>query len=178
MELIEKVISSEVVYDGIVFNVVKDEVLLPNGKMSKRQVLEGSNAVVILPITEEGEIILVRQYRHPVKKVLLELPAGKLEKDEDIKEAAYRELREETGYIADNMEEYGNIIPAAGYASEILYGFISRGLKEKDIQDLDEDEFINVEKVSPEKLKEMIFKGEITDGKTIALVLKYLLENK
>jgi len=177
MELTEKVVSSKKAYNGNIFDIRVDEVILPDGKKGIREVLEHKGAVVILPVTKEGEFVLVKQYRHPINDVLIELPAGKLEEGEEITEAAYRELSEETGYIAENMIPYGEIIPAAGYSAEKLYVFLSTDLEEIDTQSLDEDEFIDIVKIKPDKIKRMIFNNEIEDMKTISVVLKYLMEN-
>lgn len=177
MDLKEKTISTDIVFKGMVFDIAQEEVLLPNNETAKRQIIKTNGAVSIIPITKEGEIILIKQYRQAVKSETLEFPGGKLEKGEDIKQAALRELREETGYIAKNIKPFGETYPASGYSDEVIYYFICDDLEVKEKQDLDEDEFINIVKVSKKELKNMILNGEIKDSKVMAFGLKYLIEN-
>ncbi len=176
MNLEETLIKSEEIYSGRVVRVTIDTVRLPNGKESTREIVHHNGACAILPITNEGKIVLVKQYRCSLSKVLYEIPAGKLEKGEDPKECAFRELEEETGYKAKNMEEYLMIYPAAGYSGEALYIYKATDFIKTQLN-LDEDEFVEVVEMDVKKLKDMVMNNEINDSKTVSAVLKYCLEN-
>ena len=178
MDFTEKTKKSRTAFSGRIFDIKVDDIELPDGRDAEREILIHPGGVVILPITSDGEVILVRQYRYAVGRTLLELPAGKLEKGEDPKEAAVRELREETGNIANTIKEFGNIIPIAGYSSEIMHGYLCDDMTDAGIQDLDEDEFVEIVKMPLEEVAEKIVSGEIQDGKTVAFILKYMMANK
>ncbi len=165
------IISSRTVYEGPIFNIVKDEIVLPNGKTANRDVLEHYGASAVLPIDENGNLIFVRQYRHPVKKDELEIPAGKLEKNEDPKVCAIRELEEEIGYKSDVTFMFKTDI-AVGYSSEVIYIYYANVSMITE-QNLDEDEFVEIERYSLEDALDMIKSGEIEDSKTIASILYY-----
>ncbi len=175
----EKQLSREEIFDGRVMHIVKDIVELPNGVESVREVLLHNGAVCVIPITDDGEVILERQYRYPFDEVLWEIPAGKLEKGEfDREAAAARELREETGYIADKMiclgEYYGS--PAIVYERITMYMATGLHLGERE---LDEDELLDVVKVPLKEAVDMVMEGKIPDGKTQAAILRaYLLSLK
>ncbi len=167
-----KVVSSKEVYNGKIFKIVEDEIMLPNGKIARRDVLEHNGASAMLPIDENGNIILVRQHRHPVKDFVLEIPAGKLEIGEDPKECAIRELEEEIGYKSNDFSFMFKTYIAVGYSSEVIYIYLAKDLV-KTKQNLDEDEFLDIETYSLEQCLEMIENGAIVDSKTIASVLFY-----
>ena len=132
-------------------------------------------AVAIVPMTEDGKVIIERQFRYPLNRVITEIPAGKLDsKSEDRLSAAKRELEEETGYLADEWIELGDYIPAAAYCDEVITMYLAKGLH-MGTRNLDEDEFLNVETVSLEELVEDIMQGKIADGKTQAAILKAYL---
>lgn len=176
MDLIEKTLTSDVVYDGKIITVYNDKVELMTGKTSYREVVEHSGGVVILAIhKKEGieKILMVKQFRYPLKQGLLELPAGKLEKGEDPFEAAKRELTEETGYIAKNWEDLGYIFTSPGYSDEKLYLY-----KATDLEFVgecpDEGEFLIEYQFSKDELIKMVKSGEITDAKTICAIMKGL----
>ena len=171
-ELFEQQISSEQIFDGVILHVYKDLVILPNGKEATRELLRHSGAVAIVPITDDGNVIMERQFRYPLERVITEIPAGKLDgPDEDRLDAAKRELKEETGLIADNWENIGDYYPAAAYTSERITIYIATGLHRQE-RDLDEDEFINIFEEPLADLLDKVMNGEITDGKTIAGILK------
>lgn len=171
-ELAEVRISSEDIFEGKILHLVNDEVRLPNGETSGREVIRHIGAVCIIPITDDNEVIVERQFRYPVDEVLTEIPAGKLDfKDEDRLEAAKRELREETGYIADEWTDLGFFYPAAAYSDEKITLYMARGLHPGE-RDLDEDEFINVAKVPLKDLTEEVMSGKIPDNKTQMAILK------
>ena len=176
MDLIEKTLASEVVYEGKIITVYKDEVELSTGKTSFREVVEHSGGVVILAICKKDgieKVLMVKQFRYPLKNALLELPAGKLEKNEDPFEAAKRELTEETGYTAKNWQDLGCIFTSPGYSDEKLYLY-----KATDLEFVgecpDEGEILIEYEYTPDEIKNMIKNGEITDAKTICAVMRGL----
>lgn len=178
MHLEEKTVSSSEIYDGRIFKVTRDTALLENGKEALREVVHHSGGVTIIPITEENEIIMVKQYRYPHHKALLEIPAGKLEKGESHYDAGKRELLEETGCICSEYEFLGEVLPTPAYVTEVIYMYMARGLKFSK-QNLDSDEFLDVVRIPIEKAVQMVMNGEITDSKTQIGVLKaYNLLNK
>ena len=169
----EKQKSRELIYDGVILKAVKDTVILPNGKEAVREVCLHPGAVAILAVTDEGKILMERQFRYPHQRVFYEIPAGKLDsKNEDILEAAKRELREETGAIAGKMTYLGHISPSPAILDERIALFLAEELSFGE-RDLDEDEFLNVEAADPKLLTEMVMKGEIEDAKTQIAILKY-----
>ena len=171
-KLFEKKISTEEIYNGAVVHLVKDTVELPNGKTAYREIVKHNGAVCVLPITDDGEVICVRQYRHPFERVMLELPAGKLDTpDENPSEAALRELREETGAVCEELIDIGCMCPSVAIFTEKIYLYIARGLTFGET-DPDDDEFLEVVKVPFEKLKRDIIEGRIHDAKTQIAVLK------
>lgn len=171
MHLEEKTVSSESVYKGRIFEVTKDTALLENGKEVQRDVVHHSGGVTIIPVTDNEEILMVRQYRYPHHKVMLEIPAGKIEPGEKHYDCGKRELLEETGCTCKKYEYLGEIVPTPAYVSEVIHLYIASGL-EFSAQDLDEDEFLDVEKVPLEKAVSMVLNGEITDSKTQIGVLR------
>lgn len=180
MNFEEKTLSTNEIYKGLIITLHVDEIELPDGRKAKREIVEHSGGVCVAALTEENELFFVRQYRYPYKKVLLELPAGKLEKGEDPLEAGVRELEEECGVVAEKVISMGTVYPTVAYCSEIIYLFAAKGLS-RTKQHLDEGEFLDVEKIKVEKAVEMVMSGEISDSKTVALVLKInnlLKENK
>ena len=172
--LIEKTVSSEFLYDGKVVHLYKDVVSLPDGSESIREYIKHVGAVCVVPVTEVGEVVCVRQYRYSISQVLLEIPAGKLDsKDEDPVEATLRELREETGASCRELISLGEYYGSPAIMGERIFMYLATGLEFGDM-DLDDDEFLEVVKIPAKELEEMIYKGEVTDGKTQAAVLKAL----
>ena len=171
MNFEEKTLSENEIYKGRIITLHVDEIELPDGQRGIREIVEHSGGVCVAAMTEDKELYFVRQYRYPYKRVLLELPAGKLEKGEDPLEAGKRELEEECGVVADEVISLGTVYPTVAYCSEIIYLFAAKGLRSTK-QHLDEGEFLDVEKISIEKAVEMVMNGEISDSKTVALVLK------
>ncbi len=170
-ELCEKTISTTTVFDGKIIKVKRDDVLLPNGNKAFREVVEHNGGVCIAPLTKDNKLVFVRQFRYPYKEVILELPAGKLEKGEDPKSAGLRELSEETGYTAKEIKDLGILYPTPGYCGEKIYIFFAPSL-EKGEQHLDTDEFLALEEIPLDKALEMVMSGEIRDAKTQVAVLK------
>ena len=170
--LSEKTASSEDIFNGIVLHVKRDVVTLSNGSSAVREVIRHIGAVCVIPITENNEVIMERQYRYPLDKVILEIPAGKLDApDEDRLSAIRRELREETGYTADEWTEIGDFHPAPAYSDEYITMYMARKLHRGD-RHLDEDEFLDVCTVPLKDLVEDVMAGKISDAKTQVCVLK------
>jgi ADP-ribose pyrophosphatase len=170
MKLFERTISSETIYRGKILNLRVDSVELPNGSLVKREVVEYAGAVAVVPVNEKNEVLMVSQYRYPVGKVLLEVPAGKIEKGEDPAVCAVRELREETGFEAEEMRFLFSYYSTPGFTSEKMYLYMARGLAYIG-EDPDEDEFIQFRHVPMENALEMINQGEICDAKSIIGIL-------
>lgn len=180
MNFEEKTLKQNDIFNGKIISVHVDDIELPNGEKAIREIVEHSGGVCVAAITDENELFFVRQYRYPYKKVLLELPAGKLEKGEDPLKAGLRELEEECGVVAEKVIPMGTIYPTVAYCSEIIYLFAAKGLSAT-AQHLDSDEFLSYEKISIDKAAEMVMNNEISDAKTVALVLKVynlIKENK
>lgn len=171
MRLDEKMISSEEIFNGVAVHLVKDEILLPNGNKGIREVVRHPGAVCVIPVTDEGEVIFVNQFRYAIGRVTIEVPAGKLEKGEDPTEAALRELSEETGITAGKIESLGAIYTSPAIIDEIIYMYIATDLKQGE-QHLDEDEFVNVVKMPLSEAVDMVMHGKIMDAKTETIVLK------
>ncbi|HBV97658.1 MAG: ADP-ribose pyrophosphatase [Peptococcaceae bacterium BICA1-7] len=169
MDFNEKKVSSETVYSGKILNLRVDRVELPNGNMTAREVVEHAGAVAVVA-QKEGRLLMVRQFRYPVGKVLLEIPAGKIEKGEDPLLCAARELIEETGYEAGEMKLLLSFFSTPGFSDEVLHVYLAGDLKYRG-QKPDEDEFIQVEELPLERAVEMIGSGEICDAKSIIGIL-------
>lgn len=171
MDMTEKTLSSERIFDGKILHIRKDTAELPDGRTAIREVVDHSGGVCVLALDEQGRVLMVRQFRYPYMAVLREIPAGKLEYGEDPRDAAVRELREETGATAGRFEPLGELYPSPGYCGEIIRMYLARDLTFGDT-DLDEDEFLTLERVPFEDLVQDVLSGEIKDAKTMAAVLK------
>ncbi len=169
----EETVSSETIYNGKILNIRKDKVLLPDNRNAMREIVEHSGGVAVIPIISNHEILIVRQYRIAVDEILWELPAGKLEPGEDPRVCAGRELEEETGYRAGKIKKLFSFYTSPGYSDEILHLYIARDLSFTG-QKMDQDEFIEVEKVKKENMMQMIYKGQIKDSKSIIGLLYFL----
>ena len=168
----EAKLSSQPIFDGDVLHIYKDTVRLPNGKTSTREYTVHHGAVCILPLLENGDVLLERQFRYAMSEVLTEIPAGKLDYiGEDPHEAALRELREETGAVASELIPLGPFYPTCAYSTEVIHMFLARGLTFGE-RDLDEDEFLNVFRLPLRELVEKVLNGEIPDAKTQAAALR------
>lgn len=170
-ELIERKETSTPLFTGKIVRLEYDEVRLPNGNMATREVIRHRGAVAVVALTDEGEILLERQYRYPHAEVLWEIPAGKLETGEDPAEAVKRELQEETGAVAKEWLPLGMFYPSPAILDEKIRLYLARGLTFGK-RHLDADEFLAVERVPLARAVEMILRGEIPDGKTQAAVLR------
>ena len=170
-DLTERTLSREEKYQGSFLSLHVDQVQLPNGRTSIREVVEHGDGVAILALDDRNNVLTVTQYRYVIGKPLLEIPAGKLEPGEDPVAGALRELKEETGAVPDTFLPMGVTLPSPGCLSERLYLFLAKGLHMEE-QHLDEDEFLNVERIPFSEMVHRVMDGEIEDGKTIAAVLK------
>lgn len=171
MNLTEKKLSSEKIFDGRILHIRRDTVELPDGAQSTREVVDHPGGVCVLALDDEGRVLLVRQFRYPYEKVLTEIPAGKLEYGEDPEKAALRELREETGAVPGKFRSLGELYPSPGYCGETIRLYLAQELTFGETA-LDEDEFLDVERMPFGELTELVLQGEIRDAKTIAAVLK------
>ena len=177
-ELTEKGIGSEKVFEGRLLHVYRDTVSLPNESTSTREYIRHNGAACVVPITDDGCVLMVRQYRYPVGQALLEIPAGKLDsKNEDPFDAARRELKEETGAEAAEWICLGDFYPTPAYTDENIVMFVAKGLTFGE-NCLDDDEFLAVERVPLDTLVEDILAGRIPDAKTQAAVLRAYLMMK
>ncbi len=168
----ELFVSTKEVFKGRLLDVFVDAVKLPNGKESTREYIKHNGAVCVVPLTKDGNVIMEKQFRYPMGRVVRELPAGKLDTADEIPlEAAKRELKEETGYIAGKWTFLGKFYPSVAYTTECIYMYLAEDL-EPGTRCLDPDEFLNVYRVPFNELVGNIENDEIGDGKTIAAVLK------
>lgn len=166
VELEEKQVKSDTVYQGKIVNLRVDQVRLPSGSISTREVVEHSGSVGIMPIDKDGRVILIRQFRYPVGEVLWEIPAGKLEPGENPRDCARRELEEETSYSAGRLEKIVSFYTSPGFSSEMLHLFLGTDLVPGDGRP-DDDENIRTYRLSREAVERMIENGEIRDAKTL-----------
>lgn len=172
MELAERKLSREDIFAGRIVTVHVDTVELPDGGTAIREVVDHPGGVAVLPLDGEGNVLAVRQYRYPFGRTTLEIPAGKLDHPgEDPYEAGLRELREETGAAPGVYKSLGRLLPSPGCYGEILHLYLAQDLKMSE-QHLDEDEFLNVERVPFDEMVRRCLEGEIEDAKTVAAVLK------
>lgn len=169
--LFEKTLDTTQIFDGRVVKLFRDTVLLENGEKALREVIEHSGGVCVLPLTDNNEILFVRQFRYPFKSVLLEIPAGKREKGEEPLECGVRELKEEVGAEADKITYLGKLYPTVAYDTEVIYMYLAEGLRFSS-QHLDADEFVDVVKIPFDKAVEMVMNDEIPDSKTQLAILK------
>ena len=169
----EKTVSSRLIYRGRNFCFKSDEVELPDGRRTRRDIIEHPGAVAIIPILSDGRLILVRQYRYAVHRELLEIPAGTLEEGEEPLECAMRELREETGHEAGRMEWLMRCYMAPGYSSELIDFYVASDLRRVEA-DAEPDESIEVEVLGFDEVAEMIEENVIEDAKTVTGILAYL----
>ncbi len=171
MRLSEQTLSSEVVYNGRIITVRKDTVMLENGQQAPRELINHPGGVCVVPLTDNGEVVMVRQFRYAYKKALLEVPAGKLNYGEDSLECGKRELTEETGAVAEKYTYLGKVYPTPAYLDEVIHVYLAQGLSFGE-QNLDEDEFLEVERYPLADLVKMVIDNEIEDAKTQIAILK------
>ncbi len=174
MHLREKTLASDVVYEGCIFTITRDTAELENGTSAQRDVLHHHGGVCVIPINDDNEVYLVRQFRYPFGEVTLEVPAGKLEKGEDHAECGRRELLEETGLTCREYTYLGEIYPLPAYSTERIHTYLARGLELSE-QKLDDDEFLDVVKIPLDDAVDMVLDGRIKDSKTQIVILKAAL---
>lgn len=171
-DLTEKTVTSTEIYKGKIIDVFCDDILLPDGKPAKREYIKHVGAACVVPVTDKGEVVIVRQFRYPFHAVLTEIPAGKLDgKGEDPLVAAKRELKEETGAEAKEMIYMGAYYPTCAYSDEVIHMYLAKGLTYGDAH-FDDDEFIEYETVPLKALVDDVMNGKIKDGKTQTALLK------
>ena len=171
MDLTERRLSGEQKYSGVIISVTLDKVELCDGKQTLREVVHHPGGVGVLPLDEDGNVYMVRQYRYPVGAPVLEIPAGKIDHHDEHIATVRRELSEETGFSADEYIDLGCCYTSPGYTDEIIHVYLARGLH-KGKSHLDEGEFLNVEKLPFAELFGMVMRNEIIDAKTVIAVSK------
>ncbi len=173
MDLREQMVSSQTIFEGKIVKVTLDQARLPDGRLAEREVVYHPGGVAVLALEEDGTVYLVRQFRYPIQRELLELPAGKLDHgtQEDHLLGAKRELSEETGLEASDWTYLGSALASPGFCDEELHMYLARGLR-KTGQHLDEDEFLDVVAMPFDQLASQVMDGTITDAKTVAATLK------
>ena len=179
MNLTEKQLTKEYIFKGKIINVRRDTALIPDGSTAIREVVEHNGGVCVIALTDNNEILFVKQFRYPYMEEVLEIPAGKRDSlNEGPLECGKRELKEETGATAKRFIDLGKLYPTPGYCGEIIWMFAALDLDFGDC-DPDDDEFLEISKIPLDKAVEMVMKGELKDAKTqtAILKLKYMLDN-
>lgn len=168
-----KVIKKETIFEGVVFDVQVDQIIYDSGNKSVREIVIHNGGAVVLPVTKEGKLVFVKQFRYPFQNFLLESPAGKLEKGEDPFECAARELTEETGYSTKNITKLGEIYTSPGFCDEILYLYLALDLTAGN-HNREEGEYgMETFEYSLTEVDELIKNGQIVDAKTVAIIYHY-----
>lgn len=169
----EKTVSSEKKFEGRIVTVKVDEVKMPDGSISLREVVEHPGGVGVVAVTDNDEIIMVKQYRKAIERAIYEIPAGKLDKGEHHRDCGMRELEEETGLCAKSFEYLGFMYPSPGFTDEVTHIYLAKNLEEGEVHP-DDDEFLDVERIPLSKAFEMVMNNEINDAKTVFGILKYM----
>jgi len=170
--LTEKQLSSEEIYNGKILHVTRDTVELEDGTQAFREVVHHPGGACVVPLTDDGNVIMVRQFRYPHGAETLEIPAGKLEYGEDPADCAVRELKEEAGAVSRRFESLGSLFPTPAYDKEVIYMYLARDLILTQEQALDEDEFLDVVTVPLKEAVDMVMRNELPDAKTQIALLK------
>lgn len=170
-QLVEKRMSTEEVFEGKLLHVFFDEARLPNGQIGTREWIKHPGACAVVPVFENGDVMLVRQFRYPAQQIFWEVPAGKIDSGEPHDKTAFRELEEETGLTAESFRYVGHFYPGIGYSDEVIHIYLAWGLKILE-QNMDDDEFLLKERVPFKQAVEMVHNGEINDGKTVVCLLR------
>ncbi|MBQ4618216.1 MAG: NUDIX hydrolase [Clostridia bacterium] len=170
-KLMEKTVEEKIIFDGRIITVYHNKAMLPDGTTAMREIVAHPGGVCVAALTDDEELLFVRQYRSPYDEIVTELPAGKLERGEDPLEAGVRELSEETGATAESVVSLGKLYPTPGYCGEIIHLYLARGLSFGD-QHVDDDEFLDVLRIPLSEAVDMVMRGELPDSKTQTAVLK------
>lgn len=177
MHLEEKTLDTIQIFDGKVVKLFVDKAQLENGDIVTREVIKHPGGVCVVPLDENGNVLFVKQYRYPHHQVMLEIPAGKLEWGESHHDCGLRELREETGCTCDSYTYLGSLVPTPAYCGEVIHMYLAEGLH-YGAQDLDEDEFLDIERIPLAKAAEMVMNNEIPDAKTQLAILKTVFDRR
>lgn len=175
----EKTMNTEQIFNGKIISLQVDDVLLPDGNYSKRELVKHPGAVAIIPVTNEGKVVLVKQYRKPLERAIIEIPAGKIEPDEEPEITALRELEEETGYTTTQLKHVISFYTSPGFADELIHLYFTNQItpvKEKVTGD--EDEFIEIIELTLEEAEQYIKEQKIYDAKTAYAILYLKLMGK
>lgn len=170
-DLTERTLESTVHYEGTILKLRKDQVQMPNGRLTVREVVEHSDSVCMVPLDDDGNVLLVRQYRKPTESALLELPAGGIEEGETPEQAAMRELQEEVSHVAGSLKPLAGFWLAPGWCDEYMYAFLATDLRPSDLEQ-DYDEIVETRRVPLAQTLDLIGNGEICDAKSIAALLQ------
>jgi ADP-ribose pyrophosphatase len=170
-----KRIKKELAYQGSIIDVYKDYIKLPGGKVVQWDLVDHKGAAAVLPVTKDGKIVMVKQYRNALDRVTLEIPAGGINPGETPFESAVRELTEETGYRSDQVTHLKDIVSAIGFCNETIYIYLAENLMPAS-QNLDEDEFLDVYEYPLEEVLDLVLSNQIIDGKTTAAILAYYVK--
>jgi ADP-ribose pyrophosphatase len=170
-----KRIKKELAYQGSIIDVYKDYIKLPDGKVVQWDLVDHKGAAAVLPVTKDGKIVMVKQYRNALDRVTLEIPAGGINPGETPFESAVRELTEETGYRSDQVTHLKDIVSAIGFCNETIYIYLAENLIPAS-QNLDEDEFLDVYEYPLEEVLDLVLSNQIIDGKTTAAILAYYVK--
>jgi ADP-ribose pyrophosphatase len=170
-KLVEHPISSKEVFNGRLLHVFFDEARLPDGTTSTREWIKHPGASAVLPVFENGDVMLVRQFRYPMAQIFYEVPAGKIDPHEDADSTAHRELKEEAGLRCRNFEYIGHFYPGIGYSDEVIHLYTAWDIASFE-QTVDDDEFLIKERLPFYEAVEMVHRGEISDGKTMVTLLR------
>lgn len=176
----EKTVETKEIFNGRIVKVRLDRVAMPDGTEAERELVFHPGGVGIVALTDNNEIIMVRQFRKPLETAIYEIPAGKLDSGEHHRECGMRELSEETGMTADSFEYLGFIYPSPGFTDEVTHVYLATGLKQGEVHP-DEDEYLDIEKIPFETAYQMVMNNEINDAKSVFGILKtrqILFENK
>lgn len=178
--LFEEQLSSEDVYNGRILHVTRDTVRLENGEEAIREVIHHPGGACVVPLTDKGTVLMVKQFRYPHAAETLELPAGKLEYGEDPLCCAVRELHEEAGASAEKLESLGALYPTPAYDKEVIYMYLARNIDRSGTQELDADEFLDVVELPLEEAVRMVMENRILDAKTQIALLKtqFIMQQK
>ena len=170
-KLIEQTIDSEYVFDGVLLKVYRDHARLPSGDSSVREWIRHPGASAILPLFENWDVMLIKQFRYPMSQIFYEVPAGKIDSGEDPLQTGVRELREEVGLSAKKWRYLGLFYPSIGYTDEVIHLYLATGLDHHS-SNTDDDEFVIPERVPFAEAVDMVHRGDITDGKTMITILR------